>query len=298
MPQIPAQNFDDVALIIEGGGTRNSYTAAVIDQLIANNIHFGWVGGVSAGASHTVNYLSADRSRTVSSFVEFAADRRYSGIQPLVRGRGYFNAVDIYETSTQPDQEFPFDFDTFSADPTPFQLSAVRADTGETVFWGREDTPDLSALMKRVRASSTMPGFMPITYIDGNPYVDGAVGETGGLMLQPAIDAGFTRFFVIASRPRDFWRKEIGRPGFIKAALRRFPTIADLTIARPALYNSVKQQILDLEKQGSAYVFFADNMNIQNTEINLKKLRASFDAGMQQTRKDWPEIMSFLNQTR
>jgi len=45
-------------------------------------------------------------------------------------------------------------------------------------------------------------------------------------------------------------------------------------------------------------VFFADNMNIQNTEINLKKLRASFDAGMQQTRKDWPEIMSFLNQTR
>lgn len=98
----------------------------------------------------------------------------------------------------------PFDFDTFSADPTPFQLSAVRADTGETVFWGREDTPDLSALMKRVRASSTMPGFMPITYIDGHPYVDGAVGDTGGLMLQPAIDAGFTRFFVIASRPRDF----------------------------------------------------------------------------------------------
>lgn len=119
----------------------------------------------------------------VSSFVEFAADRRLSGIQPLMRGRGYFNAVDIYETSTQPDQQYPFDFDTFSADPTPFQLPAVRADTGETVFWGREDTPDLSALMKRVRASLTMPGFMPITYIDGHAYVDGAVGETGGLML-------------------------------------------------------------------------------------------------------------------
>ncbi|ANE03720.1 patatin-like phospholipase family protein [Corynebacterium crudilactis] len=298
MPQIPAQNFDDVALIIEGGGTRNSYTAALIDQLIAHNIHFGWVGGVSAGASHTVNYLSADRFRTTSCFVDFAADRRYSGIPHLIRGRGYFNAVDLYETSTRADQEFPFDFASFSANPTPFLLSAVRADTGETKYWGREDTPDLSSLMKRVRASSTMPGFMPITYIDGHPYVDGAVGETGGLILQPAIDAGFTRFMVIASRPRDYWRKEITRPGFIKAALRRFPAVADLTIARPTLYNSVKQQILDLEKQGSAYVFFADNMNIQNTETNLKKLRASFDAGMQQTQKDWPGIMEFLKQSK
>ena len=148
--------------------------------------------------------------------------------------------------------------------------------------------------MKRVRASSTMPGFMPITYIDGHPYVDGAMGETGGLMLQPAIDAGFTRFLVVASRPRDYWRKEISRPGFLKAALRRFPAVSDLVLARPTLYNSVKQQILDLEKQGNAYVFFADNMNIQNTEINLKKLQATFSAGMKQTEQDWPKIMEFL----
>ena len=290
----PAQHFSDVALVIEGGGTRNAYTAAVIDQFIEHNIHFGWVGGVSAGSSHVVNYLSADRFRTVASFVDFAADRNASGIRPFLRGRGYFNSEYIYETAPGPTQPYPFDFATLSADPTPFQISAVRADTGETVYWGRESATDLNSLMKRVRASSTMPGFMPLTYIDGAPYVDGAVGETGGLMLQPAIDAGFKKFLVLASRPREYWRPEIARPGFIRAALRRYPAIAAATIGRPALYNATKQRILELETAGQAYVFFAEDMKIQNTEINLAKLRATFDSGMRQTKRDWPAMMDFL----
>lgn len=288
------QYFPDVALIIEGGGTRNAYTAAMVDQLIAHNIHFGWVGGVSAGSSHTVNFLSADRFRTKASFVDFAADRRYAGIRPFLRGKGYFHAEHMYEIAPGADQEYPFDFDTFSANSTPFQISAVRADTGETVYWGRETATDLLQLMKRVRASSTMPGFMPIPMIDGAPYVDGAIGETGGLMLQPAIDAGFSRFLVLASRPREYLRSGFSRPGLLTAALRRYPAVAEATLARPALYNETKQRILDLEAAGRAYVFFSEDMKIQNTEINLSRLRATFDSGMRQAKRDWPAIMEFL----
>ena len=40
----------DTALIIEGGGMRNSYTAPAIVKFIENNVQFGWVGGVSAGS--------------------------------------------------------------------------------------------------------------------------------------------------------------------------------------------------------------------------------------------------------
>ena len=50
-------NARDTALIFEGGGMRNSYTAACVKTLIANGVEFGWVGGVSAGASHTVNFF-------------------------------------------------------------------------------------------------------------------------------------------------------------------------------------------------------------------------------------------------
>lgn len=48
--------FSDTALVIEGGGMRNSYTGAVVEKLMHEGIEFGWVGGVSAGASHTANF--------------------------------------------------------------------------------------------------------------------------------------------------------------------------------------------------------------------------------------------------
>ena len=70
--------------------------------------------------------------------------------------------------------------------------------------------------------------------------------------------------------------------------------MAEATLARPALYNETKQRILDLEAAGQAYVFFSEDMKIQNTEINLSRLRATFDAGMRQTKRDWSEIMEFL----
>lgn len=288
------QYFPDVALIIEGGGTRNAYTAALVDKLIEQDIHFGWVGGVSAGSSHLVNYLSRDRTRTVKSFVEFAANRNHSGVRPLLTGKGYFHAEHIYEIATGADQPYPYDFDTFANDPTPFQISAVRADTGETVYWGREDTPDLVSLMRRVRASSTMPGFMPMPVIDGVAYVDGAMGETGGLMLQPAIDAGFSRFLVIATRPREYTRPEFSRPRLVTTALRRYPAVAKAALARPALYNEAKQRLLDLESAGQAYLFFSDDMKIQNTETRLHRLQDTFQSGMRQVKRDWPAIMEFL----
>lgn len=288
------QYFPDVALIIEGGGTRNAYTAALVDKLIEQDIHFGWVGGVSAGSSHLVNYLSGDRTRTVKSFVEFAANRNHSGVRPLLTGKGYFHAEHIYEIATGADQPYPYDFDTFANDPTPFQISAVRADTGETVYWGREDTPDLVSLMRRVRASSTMPGFMPMPVIDGVAYVDGAMGETGGLMLQPAIDAGFSRFLVIATRPREYTRPEFSRPRLVTTALRRYPAVAKAALARPALYNEAKQRLLDLESAGQAYLFFSDDMKIQNTETRLHRLQDTFQSGMRQVKRDWPAIMEFL----
>ena len=63
----------DTALVIEGGGMRNSYTAPAIVRLIQEDVRFGWVGGVSAGAAHAVNYVSRDAHRARESFTNFVA---------------------------------------------------------------------------------------------------------------------------------------------------------------------------------------------------------------------------------
>lgn len=69
----------NVALVLEGGGTRNSYTAPVIQQLIRDDINVGWVGGVSAGSTHFVNYLSKDIDRAKGYFVDFLANPKCDG---------------------------------------------------------------------------------------------------------------------------------------------------------------------------------------------------------------------------
>lgn len=57
-------NIDDVALIFEGGGMRASYTAGVVTTLLERKLSFPKVYGISAGASHTVNYVSRDTERS------------------------------------------------------------------------------------------------------------------------------------------------------------------------------------------------------------------------------------------
>lgn len=275
---------------------RNSYTAACITELIDHGVNFGWVGGISAGASHTVNFLSRDPKRARESFVEFGANPRTGGIRSMMRGTGYFNAEYIYETAGAPDNDMPFDWETFTANPTPFRIGATRADNGETVYWGREDIHDLPGLMKRVRASSTLPGLMPVPSIDGVEYVDGALGASGGLIIDAALNDGFEKFLVLRTKPKGYVRPPLRSPRLVRQLLRKRPAVAEAMIARPAKYNAAADKIAQLEKAGQAKVFYPENMRVSNTERRLSRLRESWASGMEQTQREWDDWMRFLTE--
>ncbi|TRX59261.1 patatin-like phospholipase family protein [Corynebacterium hiratae] len=283
----------DTALVIEGGGMRNSYTAACIVKLLKEEVEFGWVGGVSAGSSHTVNFLSRDVSRSEESFVDFARNPSFGGLGSLLRGSGYFNAEFIYEKAA--DQDMPFDWEAFEANPAQMCISAARADTGESVYWGREDIKTLDDLMVRVRASSTLPLIMPMRVIDGAPYVDGAMGESGGILIEQAEKAGFEKFLFLGSKPRGYVRPEVGRPAALRRIFRKYPAVAESMIARPPRYNASKDRLLELEKEGRAQLFFPEDMQVASTERSVTKLRANYEAGRAQTYAEWPAWKEFLS---
>ncbi|MEJ5997142.1 patatin-like phospholipase family protein [Corynebacterium sp. H130] len=292
-----AQHFPHVALVIEGGGTRNSYTAAVIDKFLAEGFSFGWVGGVSAGSSLTGGMLSGSRKSVKEAFVDVPAAREAGGWGSFLRGRGYFDAEYIYEKSTVAGERFAIDYDAISTNPTPFRIGAVRADTGEMVYWGKQDIHSLADFTLRVRASSTMPVFMPMPLIDGIRYVDGALGPTGGIPIDAARKDGFTTFFVLLSRPRDYTKPAVTRPAALRRLFRNYPAVADAMIARPGRYNRTREELLRLETEGKAYLFFPTHLSVHNRERNLAKLEASFAAGQAQVERDWPAISRFLQQT-
>ena len=271
---------------------RNSYTAACIVKLLQEEVEFGWVGGVSAGSSHTVNFLSRDPIRSEDSFVDFAKNPSFGGLGSLLRGTGYFNAEYIYEKAA--DQDMPFDWEAFRSNPAQVCISAARADTGETVYWGREDMPTQDDLMVRVRASSTLPLIMPMRIIDGAPYVDGAMGESGGLLIEQAEEAGFEKFLFLGTKPRGYVRPKVGRPTALRRIFRKYPAVAEAMIARPAKYNASKDRLVELEKQGKAQLFFPEDMQVASTERDVAKLRSNFEAGRAQTYAEWPAWREFL----
>ena len=283
----------NTALIFEGAGMRNSYTAACVVKLIEEDVQFGWVGGVSAGSSHTVNYLSRDAQRAVDSFVDFANNPSFGGVSSLLRGTGYFNAEYIYERSS--DQDLPFDFQAFLDNPAQMNVAATRADTGESVYFTRADVQDQADMNMFVRASSTLPIIMPMRFIDGVPFVDGALGESGGISIEQAELAGYEKFLFVGTKPRGYVRPQVGRHAAVRQVFRRYPAVAEALIARPDRYNASKDRLLELERQGRAQLFFPEDMQVSSTEKNVAKLAANFQAGKSQMYAEWPAWKEFLD---
>lgn len=283
----------DTALIFEGGGTRNSYTAPAVEKLIEKDVQFGWVGGISAGSVHAMNFASRDRWRSEHAFTEFVGDPRFGGWRSVMHGTGLINGQWAYEESGD---VLPFDFDAFQRTQEEVHIEAVRADTGETVAFNRDDLDSLEAVALATRASSTLPILMKMGQIDGVSYVDGALGTSGGLLIDAARKAGYSRFLVILTRPKGYVKGPQSRQYAVRRILRRTPAVADAMIARPKIYNAAKEKIQAEEAAGNAYVFYPDAMAVESTELDQAKLEANYEAGRRQVEREWPAWERFLTE--
>ena len=186
---------------------RASYTAGVVTTLLERELNFPKVYGISAGASHTVNYVSRDIERSRASFTDLVRDPEFGGVGSFLSGRGFFNAHHLYEGIAEDlagtDEVMAFDFDTFLANKAEVHIEGFDWETGETVAWTKADMPTMRDMMLRVRASSTMPLFMPPTTIDGRTYMDGGMGTSWGICLDAARRDGFERFFIVRTSRGD-----------------------------------------------------------------------------------------------
>lgn len=176
-------HLPDTALVFEGGGMRGVYTAGLVATLIEAGLDFPHVSGISAGSSHTVNYVSRDATRAHDSFVDVALSPEFGGYKHWLAGRGIFNVDYLYHDIAEADGDFPFDYDTFMANPAQIRVGSFNATRGQAVWFTKEDMHSVSDVGLLARASSTLPVLMPPVEIDGDTYVDGALGPNGGIPL-------------------------------------------------------------------------------------------------------------------
>lgn len=291
-PGIPPVNVKDVALIFEGGGMRASNTSAVAVRLLEENISFGHVYGVSAGASNAVNYLSRDVRRTEESFTGYVASREHIGWHRLLKGQHFFDGPWIYEGAAEryagTGDSMEFDWDAFVANQAQVHIEAFDVERGCAVKWTKRDMEDCADMMLRVRASSALPGFMEPAQVEGRTYLDGGLADGWGISLMSAIEDGFDRFFIVRTQPRGYRKKKenplIAR--ILGRAFKDMPHALRQMERRPDGYNHLCDQIEELERVGAALVYYPSEMTVTNHTTDVEKLRVSYASGAEQAKRE------------
>lgn len=290
----PEVNVPDVALIFEGGGMRCAYSAGIVNTLIENGIHFGHVYGLSAGASTSGNYLGGDTVYARASFVDLGKSKETGGWGLWLRHKGYFNYERIYQPGIMPGGAGPSPYKAIIENPAAMTIVAFTRDTGETVEFTKDDFDTADKMMLRIRASSTMPLLMPPPCIDGTYYYDGGLGEGAGIMLPQAQRDGFTRFFVVRTRPKGYRKGPQSMAGLLKLFFWRRPKVREALFSRQERYNAVCEELEALEEQGSVFQVFAEDSTLTSSTLDYDELERNYQAGYAQAQRQVGEWKRWL----
>ena len=73
-----------LGIIAEGGASRTTYSAGVMDALLAQNIISDYFIGVSAGIAFGVSYCSRQQGRNLTLVTDYMGTPKYSGVRHLL----------------------------------------------------------------------------------------------------------------------------------------------------------------------------------------------------------------------
>jgi predicted patatin/cPLA2 family phospholipase len=149
-------------------------------------------------------------------------------------------------------------------------------------------------LMRRVRACSTMPFFMPPITIDGQLYFDGGLGDSWGVPLAQAQRDGYKKFFIVRTQKRGYRKSPDKYPGLTKLITGKHKNIEQRMLDRHKYYNAILDEIETLEEKGEAYVFYPDTMPVTSTTIKQPALQESYRLGYEQARGELSAWRDFL----
>ncbi|MCI6583734.1 MAG: patatin family protein [Mobiluncus porci] len=294
MVNLLENNVFDTALVLEGGGMRGSYTAGAINALLESEVYLDYVCGISSGAANLVNYIARLPKRSRQSSVDIAEDRFFAGKRSLLTGHGVFNLDRIYYEMTQEGELLELPYERFQANPAKWRIGAYNAARGACVYFSSAQVDSELKLAHVCKASSSMPVVTPVTLIAGEPYMDGAIGASGGIPLDVAELEGYRKFFVVLTRPRGYVKETSPASRLANHLLGNYPLAARALRHRAENYNRTLARLRGLEAEGQAYLFYPENMRVQNYEDDPAKLATNFEAGYTQMTRELPAIRDFL----
>ena len=232
-------------LVLEGGGMRGVFTSGVLDAFMKHGLYFKYVVAVSAGACNGLSYVSRQPRRARISNIDMLVKYDYLGVRHLLTQGCIFDPELLYDRF--PNELIPYDYDTYFASPTTFEMVATNCLTGRAEYLLEKDG-NRQRLLDVVRASSSLPYVTRVVMVDGVPMLDGGIVDS--IPIERSISQGYTRHVVVATRNRGFRNtgKDRKIPSFI---YKRYPRLRVALSHRIAVYNAQLEMLERMENEGS-----------------------------------------------
>ena len=282
-----------IGIVLEGGGMKCAYGAAILDRFLDDDIHFEYAIGVSAGAANYITQLARQRGRNLKFYTEYCTEPDYFGPVAFAKTGNLFNLQYIYGTITNSDGKCPLDFETAAADPSEFVIVASDAETGKPAYFHKEDMKqdDYRVIM----ASCAIPAACrPVRLDDGKDYYDG--GCTDSIPIRKAISDGCTDLVVITSKPRDYVKGPENFRQFYTLRCLKYPAMIRALNNRHIMYNRQMYELYRMEERGHAFIFAPSDPPEAGTYTTDTAVNQQlYDLGLKdyEDRKDG--LMAFLN---
>ena len=276
-------------IVLEGGAIRTIYSSGVCDALLTIGLLPDYVVGVSAGIAYGVSYVSRQSGRNLDIMLNYVKDKRYMGMGNLLKGsnRAYFGLDFVF--GEIPNKLIPFDYHTFYDFPGQVEAAVTNLATGGAAYYP-VDRSDRKFVV--LQASCAMPLLFPIFHIDGVPCLDG--GASAAIPYDRAFEMGCDRVVVVLTRERSYRRKKESLQPLIDRVYRKYPNFCETMRRRAEVYNSSREKLFQLEREGKVLVFAPENTKgFHRTEKDVAKIRALWQDGYRHGLERLEEVKAF-----
>ena len=278
-------------LVLEGGAMRGMFTAGVMDVLMEAGIEFDGAVGVSAGAAFGCNYKSRQIGRVIRYNSRFCADKRYSGLGPMLKEGNIFSTAFCYDEV--PLQHDVFDFETYESNPMDFYVVCTDVESGKPVYHNYKGFEDHG--FDWIRASASMPLVSQMVEIDGVKYLDGGISDSIPLRFFEGL--GYDKNVVVLTQPADYIKKKNPLLPVLKRKYKDYPALLDVMESRDIIYNATLHYIAEKEKAGELIVIRPEcSLDIKKVEKDPEKLKAVYVCGRLAASEKLAEIKKFLEE--
>lgn len=259
-------------LVLEGGGMRGVFTCGVLDSLMERGIKFPYAIGVSAGACNGLSYMSAQRGRAKFSNIDLLEKHRYIGFRHLLT-KGNIMDFDLLFHEF-PERIIPYDYAAYERNDAVYEMVTTDCLTGQACYLSEKHDP--KRIIDIVKASSSLPYVMPISYVDGVAMLDGGISDS--IPVRRAMELGYDNLCVVLTRNRGYRKSE--KPHLPFWAYRKYPALREALRTRNMRYNSDMELIERLEAEGRIIVIRPERpIEVGRMERNTNKLLELYNEG-------------------